>query len=175
MKLNKFEKQDEWPEWVGKEIIKHSKKPFKNGEQVNVVLGLETNPHSGKPAFKVSDDALVDCFQCKLFFSPKKRIVEEEIFRKYYNGIIVGVSLKDLPDNLEPNDILHIREEEAFYSENNSWDDHTIVTVLRPRLETDEEFEKRIKEAEELMSDLRERRYKTYLKLKEEFENEEDV
>jgi len=65
-KINKFEFQDEWPNWVSKEIVKHSGKPFKSGKLVGVTLGMEPNPNSGKMGFKMDDGSIVDCFQCKL-------------------------------------------------------------------------------------------------------------
>lgn len=67
MKVNKFATESEWGNWIGKEIVKHSNKPFKSGNLVGVPIGTETNPYSGKKAFRMRDcDSLVDCFQCKL-------------------------------------------------------------------------------------------------------------
>lgn len=66
-KIDKFATQNEWTEWIGKEIIKHSKKPFKSGKQKGIPIGTEINPNTGKLAFRMTDDnTLVDCFQCKL-------------------------------------------------------------------------------------------------------------
>lgn len=65
-KIDKFVDKDEWKDYVGKEIEKHSGKPFKNGEKTNIVKGFGINPYSGKPGFVVEDDSIVDCYQCKL-------------------------------------------------------------------------------------------------------------
>ena len=66
-KIDKFEYSHDWENWVGKQIIKHSNKPFKSGEKVGVIESLEINPNSGKKAFLMRDDkTLVDCHQCRL-------------------------------------------------------------------------------------------------------------
>jgi hypothetical protein len=66
-KLNKFEHEADWPNWIGKEVIKHSKKPFKSKQIIETVIGLTTNPNSNKQAFKLNDGSVVDCHQCQLY------------------------------------------------------------------------------------------------------------
>jgi hypothetical protein len=66
MRVDKFEHANEWHTWIGKEVVKHSGKPFKSGEQIGSVVAFTTNPHSGKPAFEMNDGSVVDCFQVKL-------------------------------------------------------------------------------------------------------------
>lgn len=83
-----------------------------------------------------------------------------------------SVLIKDLPSDLKPNDIINIHRVEAFYSENNGWDEHTILEIIRMREETDEELEIRKNENSALKEQLKSRRYENYLKLKKEFENE---
>lgn len=63
MKVDKFEHQDEWSQWIGFTVKKYSGKKFKGGSNVEVVKGFTANPYSGKPAFLLSDGSIVDCFQ----------------------------------------------------------------------------------------------------------------
>jgi hypothetical protein len=109
-------------------------------------------------------------FDHQVDLSKPKKVVNDTIFHKQYEGLRDGVEFGDLPKDLQPRDIIEIHRVEEHWSENNSWDDHTIVEVLRPRLETDEEHKERLEESQKFMEDLRERRYESYLKLKEEFE-----
>lgn len=66
-KVDKFRDENDWINWKGKEVIKHSKKPFKSGKITGIVVDLTTNPNSGKVAFRMNDESVVDCFQVKLF------------------------------------------------------------------------------------------------------------
>lgn len=50
---------------------------------------------------------------------------------------------------------------------------HYFFYIYRDRIETDDEFNKRIEQSKKDQQDLKERRYQTYLKLKKEFGNEE--
>lgn len=53
--------------WIGKEIVKHSDKPFKSGFKTGIPKDVGVNPNSNKMAFIMSDDdTYVDCKQCKL-------------------------------------------------------------------------------------------------------------
>ena len=65
-KIDKFENKDSWSNWVNKQITKHSNKPFKGGSWTATVVELTTNPYSGKEAFKLDNDSVVDCHQTKL-------------------------------------------------------------------------------------------------------------
>ncbi len=100
-----------------------------------------------------------------------KKLIQKEIFSKHYDGDWAIIRFKDLPDNLQPDDIIEIRREEAYYSENNSYHAYTELVVIREREETDEEYQKRISDNEYHKEELRKRRYETYLNLKKEFEN----
>jgi len=97
----------------------------------------------------------------------EKKLITVEVFRKQSNAPIL---FKDITIKLEPDDVINASYDEGFYSENNSWDPHYYLTVDRKRLETDEEFNKRIKKEKSSLEYLKERRYKSYLKLKKEFE-----
>ncbi len=100
----------------------------------------------------------------------KKNIVKEEIFRKHFDGQLATVRFSDLPKDIQENDIIDIERVEGFYSENNSWDEHTNLVVYRQREETDEEFQKRNDKLKTLFEESKKRRYESYLKLKKEFE-----
>jgi len=94
------------------------------------------------------------------------------IYKKTFEGIRqYGIICNELPE-LQKDDLIRIEEEEPFYSDVESWDAHTTVTIRRPRLETDEERDLRLKQYKDILKEAKERRYQTYLKLKEEFENE---
>ena len=64
-KIDKFEDCKDWENWIGLEVIKHSKKPFKGGKQIEIVEYLTTNSFSGKQAFILNDESIVDCHQVK--------------------------------------------------------------------------------------------------------------
>lgn len=65
MKIDKFENYKDWENWIGLEVIKHSKKPFKGGKQIENIKDLTTNSFSGKQAFILNDESIVDCHQVK--------------------------------------------------------------------------------------------------------------
>lgn len=85
----------------------------------------------------------------------------------------VPITWKDIKHfKFEDEDEIRAEYVEPFYSENNSYDEHYIVEVIRKVIETDEEYERRIKSNELFEKRNKELRYENYLKLKKEFENE---
>ena len=64
-KIDKFIECENWENWIGLEVIKHSKKPFKGGKQIELVKDITTNSFSGKKAFILNDESIVDCHQVK--------------------------------------------------------------------------------------------------------------
>lgn len=103
----------------------------------------------------------------------KKEIKSDVIFNKHYEGYREWFKFEDLPKDLLPTDKIRFEKTERFYSENESWDDYTELIVYRDREETDEEFEKRKLFWEKKKEESKKLRYESYLKLKKEFENEE--
>lgn len=101
-----------------------------------------------------------------------KQKIKEEIYHKDFKSNYEDVRFSDLPKDIQENDIIDIRREEAFFSENNSYDAYTELVVIRERDETDEEYQKRISDNEYHKEELKKRRYKNYLKLKSEFESQ---
>ncbi len=97
-------------------------------------------------------------------------IIQEEIFQKEYDGIQNGIQFKDLPVGLLPTDVIDIVKEDAYYSENNSYEARTTLHVCRERYETEAEFDKRKIENDKFKEELRKRRFEQYKKLKNEFE-----
>lgn len=65
--MNKYKFSNDWENWIGCEVIKHSKKPFKSGKKVGCIINMIVNPYSGKMGFKMDDDSIVDCYQVKLY------------------------------------------------------------------------------------------------------------
>ena len=66
-KVDKFSDAQNWDNYVGKQIVKRSGKPFKSGNKVGVVENMSINPNTGRKAFLMRDDqTLVDCHQCQL-------------------------------------------------------------------------------------------------------------
>ena len=101
----------------------------------------------------------------------KKEIINKVFFEKYYSGERTMVTCADLPlKDILPTDFIMINVEASFYSENNSYDGGTIITIYRPTLETDEEFEKRKIQWETIKEESKAKRFEDYKKLKKEFE-----
>lgn len=100
-----------------------------------------------------------------------KKIIDEVIFEKEYDGERHSFKLSDLPNDVLPTDEIVFYINEGYYSENNSYDSSTYLKVTRARIENDEEFEKRKLGYEKQKENSRKMRYESYLKLKNEFEN----
>jgi hypothetical protein len=100
---------------------------------------------------------------------PKIKILTE-IYTKDFPGEFYSIRFSDLPKDIQENDIIEIRRESAFNSENNSYDAYTELVIVRERDETDNEYQKRITKEDDLKNHLKQRRYETYIKLKKEFE-----
>ena len=66
MQIDKFIDENNWVNWVGQRIVKHSNKPFKSGLKIGNVIELTNNKYSDKKAFLMCDGSVVDCYQCKL-------------------------------------------------------------------------------------------------------------
>lgn len=100
----------------------------------------------------------------------EKKIIQTTVFEKisYKQPIKFG----EINVELQPDDVILQNYEEEYHGSDHGHDAHWSMTVYRDRLETDEEFEKRKKDGEELQATLKERRREQYLKLKKEFENE---
>jgi len=98
----------------------------------------------------------------------KKRLKKEIYCKNFSSGY--GVRYSDLPESIEPNDIIRINDVESHYSENNSWDAFTELIIIREVEETEDEYQKRLSKEKILEEEFKKRRYDTYIKLKSEFE-----
>jgi hypothetical protein len=98
----------------------------------------------------------------------EKKLKEITIFQEQKKSPITWKDIKHV--DLQDDDELNIQWNEPYYSENNSWDGHYSVSIRRNRLETDEEFQKRLEREERDLKRQKEIKYNTYLKLKSEFE-----
>lgn len=100
-----------------------------------------------------------------------KKIIDEVIFEKEYDGERHSFKVSDLPNDVLPTDEIVFYINEGYYSENNSYDSSTHLKVTRARIENDDEFEKRKLIYERQKENSRKMRYESYLKLKREFED----
>lgn len=96
--------------------------------------------------------------------------IREKIYQKYYDGDCATILFEHLPTDILPTDEINIERNESFYSENYSYDAHTILNVFRQREETEDERKKRLDKDEKAKIRNKALRYETYLKLKQEFE-----
>lgn len=99
----------------------------------------------------------------------KRKIIQEEIYCKYFE-YQYNVRFKDIPKDVQENDIIIIQHEEAHYSNNESNDAYTLLAIYREREENDEEYNKRITKKKTHDEYVKQKRYENYLILKEEFE-----
>jgi hypothetical protein len=96
--------------------------------------------------------------------------VKKTVFNKRQDKPFTWKDIKDF--KFEDDDVIRIEYIKSYYSENNSYDAHYMVEVIRIVEETDEQLQERIEYNEREDKRAKERRYLSYLRLKEEFENE---
>lgn len=99
----------------------------------------------------------------------QKKFIDVEIFNETRDNPFTWADFKAI--DFQDDDVIRVEWIEPYYSENNSYDGHFAATVTRKVLETDEQFEKRLKREEIDATLMRKRRYESYLKLKAEFES----
>ncbi len=99
-----------------------------------------------------------------------KKLIKKEVFSKTFRGFYHDVRFSDLPKNIKEDDIINIVRVDAFQSENNSWDEHSLLEIIREQEETDVEHQKRLAKEKDTKDRAKNMRYETYLKLKAEFE-----
>lgn len=90
---------------------------------------------------------------------------------RYRWGEIVQI-LKDEHITLQDTDILEVGYVDGYENGDSSRDPYYDLSIIRVREETDKEFEKRKTKKLEAKKNIKKNRYKKYLELKEEFENE---
>jgi hypothetical protein len=82
------------------------------------------------------------------------------------------IRVKEFKDILQDDDIIESGYEEPYEGSDSGYNGHFFVYIIRWRLETDEEFEKRKKGIEFLREKNKKMRYNKYLELKKEFEDD---
>jgi hypothetical protein len=97
-----------------------------------------------------------------------KKIIETVVFNKI--SYKEPIKFSEIDIELQPDDIILQNHEEEYHGSDSGHDAHWSMTIYRDRLETDEEYEKRLEETKTLQKELKEKRYERYLELKEEFE-----
>lgn len=101
----------------------------------------------------------------------EKIFKQREVFNKH-NGDI-PITWKDVKDfKFEDNDLITAGYDAPQHGENYGHDGYFYFSVQRQVLETDKEFELRKKCSEMEVERQKKNRYERYLKLKEEFEND---
>jgi hypothetical protein len=101
----------------------------------------------------------------------EKKLITKTVFNLQSRKPILWKQVKDF--KFEDDDYVRMGYVEPWENgPDNSGGDHYEVEVLREVMETDEEFNKRIRDEERDKKWAKERRYESYLKLKKEFENE---
>ena len=100
----------------------------------------------------------------------EKKIIEIKVFEKVNTR--KPFTWKDIKDfKFEDDDIIEMGYVEPWENgPDNSGGDHYHITIIRQRLETDDEWQRRLKLEAKESEKLKQRRYETYLKLKKEFE-----
>ncbi len=94
----------------------------------------------------------------------ERKTIKKQIDQRFVNE--EQPRWKDLKHSeYQDDDLIHIG-----YDDN--YDGGWFVSIERERLETDEEYNERMERHERFLEDSKKRRYENYLKLKEEFENE---
>lgn len=102
--------------------------------------------------------------------------VKEKVFSKHWEGPKDTFTMKDFEGfDLLDTDEINFEYDEGYYSENNSWDPFTELTVLRERDETNKELATRKHNIERDEKWAKERRYESYLLYKKEFDGKEDT
>jgi hypothetical protein len=104
----------------------------------------------------------------KDYHSKEKTLIKKDIFWKEYNNQPTWKDIKHI--EFEDDDIVTVTYVEPYFSENESNDGYFMVSVVRMVEETDEQFQKRMKDVELKNKWAKEQRYNNYLKLKSEFE-----
>ena len=95
--------------------------------------------------------------------------VQKTVFDKRQDEPFIWKDIKDF--KFEDDDLIRIEYVDSYCSEINSYDAHYHAEVIRMVEETDEQFKQRIEDKEINEKFYKKRRYESYLKLKEEFEN----
>lgn len=105
--------------------------------------------------------------------SKERIIVEYEVLNEKRRTS--SFKWKDIKDfKFEDGDEITASYEDDYYDDGCHYDSYHWIRVVRFREENDSEYELRQKRIQESRKELKEQRYKNYLRLKKEFENGQD-
>ena len=105
----------------------------------------------------------------------QSRRIQKFSSTKMYAWWEVQEALKEANIELHEDDILEIGYDPGFYEADNSADPCYFIKLTRNRLETDKEFEERKSFVEKKLQESKNERFKSYLKLKNEFEPNTEI
>lgn len=97
-----------------------------------------------------------------------KKLIKKVVFQDHKNNEIKWKNIKHI--DFQDEDIINCSYVNPYYSENNSYDGYFMIEISRQELESDEKYEKRLKLEKQKAEDSKEMRYKSYLRLKKEFD-----
>ena len=90
-----------------------------------------------------------------------------------YTGCKPWFKLSEINFEIQPDDIIEFEyDPEGYYSENESWEPYSKITIYREEEETEQERNLRLEQVRLESEQLKQGRYESYLKLKQEFDNE---
>ena len=101
-----------------------------------------------------------------------KKIIRKIKYEKILNFYNDSFTLSDLPEDILPTDEIVFTACNGVHTDNEEYDDYSVLSIYEKVLETDEEYEKRINQLNKDRETLKNMRYASYLKLKNEFEND---
>jgi len=105
--------------------------------------------------------------------SGERKIVEEEVLHLRRNSFsFKWADIKEF--KFEDGDEISASYQEDYYDDGCHYGGYHWLRVVRFRPENDEEYNERQKRILDSRKELKEQRYKNYLRLKKEFENEQD-
>ena len=97
------------------------------------------------------------------------------LWEKQYDCEMYVIDLSDVPaEFLVHGNLMRFEADPGYYSENNSWDPHTIVQIQKEVPKTEEELANDLQKWEKIKAKSKEERRQSYLRLKKEFEPDED-
>jgi hypothetical protein len=97
-----------------------------------------------------------------------KNEIEEQVYHKISSK---PIPFKFYKDFVGDDDIIEAGFDEGYDNSDSAMLPHYYVNITRKRLETDEEYEKRLLKEKRDAKWAKERRYENYLKLKKEFDD----
>jgi hypothetical protein len=97
--------------------------------------------------------------------------MERKIITEYIDHRYTGKTQprwKDLKHSeYQDDDLIQVE----YAEDENSYDGEWLILIKRERIESDEEYNERMKHHKKFLENSKKQRYERYLKLKEEFEN----